>query len=251
MPVDLKRLEALASALRDRAGPAARATGQSWYRVRNLADVTEVYVYDAIGEYGVTAQDFIAELRGIRSPRIDLHLNSPGGQVFDGIAIYNALVNHPAMVTTYVDAVAASAASFIAMAGDEIIMEKNARLMIHDASGLCVGNARDMRELADLLDSLSDTIAEVYADRAGGTVEDWREAMRAETWYPAAEAVSAGLATRIAGEDKPPAQEKPQPENKAPEPPVGEPEQQEPPEQAVIGFELEEFQRMMKEAFSS
>jgi ClpP class serine protease len=114
--------------------------------------------------------------------------------VFDGLAIYNALRSHPAQVTVTVDGLAASIASVIAMAGDRVVMNRGAMMMIHDASSLSVGNAQEMRATADLLDKASDNIASIYADRAGGTPEEWRGQMRAETWYLAAEAVDVGLA---------------------------------------------------------
>lgn len=169
-----------------------------WFRISNAAaDVAEVYIYDEIGFWGVTAQDFVAQLREVTAPTIHLHLNSPGGDVFDGIAILNALRSHKARVQVTVDGLAASAASFIAMAGDEIVMARNSEMMIHDAFGLCVGNASDMRTLADRLDGVSDNIASIYTERAGGTVTTWRDAMRAETWYTAQEAVDAGLADSV------------------------------------------------------
>src|SRR5690606_38136643 len=117
--------------------------------------------------------------------------------VFDGVAIYNALRDHPADVAVRVDGLAASAASFIAQAGDKVTMNRGSQLMIHDAWGLCIGPAADMRETAALLDRVSDTIAGLYAARAGGTVEDWREAMLAESWYSAEEAVEANLADEV------------------------------------------------------
>jgi ATP-dependent protease ClpP protease subunit len=86
------------------------------------------------------------------------------------------------------------------MAGDTIAMQKPAKMMIHDASGIVLGNAADMQAMADLLDELSDTIAGIYADRAGGTAATWRDAMKAETWYSAAAAVEAGLADRVAND---------------------------------------------------
>ena len=180
-----------------------KAGRNDWYRVVNKADsdTAEVYIYDEIGYFGITANDFVKELNDITALKIDLHLSTPGGDVFDGIAIYNALKNHSAEVTTYVDSLAASAGSFIAMAGDTIIMQRTAQIMIHDAHGLAIGNAADMRELADLLDKSSDNIASIYAERAGGSVEDWRKAMQAETWYSAEEAVEAGLADKINGKD--------------------------------------------------
>ncbi|MFL5911262.1 MAG: head maturation protease, ClpP-related, partial [Gaiellaceae bacterium] len=158
-----------------------------WYRIANSlgAGPAQVHIYDEIGYWGITASDFVRELSALNVTEIDLHLNSPGGEIFDGIAICNALRSHPATVTTYVDGLAASIASVIAMAGDRIVMAPNSQLMIHDGSGLCIGNAADMRQMAELLDRQSNNIAEVYAARAGGTVEDWRALMEAETWYTA------------------------------------------------------------------
>lgn len=186
-------------------GPAAvagTAAGSPWYRIRNAVDDdrAQVYLYDFIDPWGVNAADFVAELRAVSAPTIDLHINSGGGLVFDAVAIYSALRNHAARVETFVDGLAASAASFVAMAGDTITIEKPAKMMIHDASALVWGNAQDMADAAELLDELSDTIAAIYADRAGGTVGKWRDAMKATTWYSAAQAVAAGLADRVAGD---------------------------------------------------
>jgi ATP-dependent protease ClpP protease subunit len=171
-----------------------------WFRIENNAvtSTATVHIYDEIGYWGITAQDFVAELGRVNAVNIDLHISSPGGEIFDGIAIYNCLRGHAAKVTTYVDSLAASIASVIAMAGDEIVMAPHSQLMIHDGSGLSIGNAADMREMAELLDRQSDNIAAVYADRAGGTAEEWRGRMRAETWFTAEEAVDAGLADRVA-----------------------------------------------------
>lgn len=127
-----------------------------------------------------------------------MHINSPGGNVFDGLAILNVLRAHKGGVTTIVDGLAASAASFIAQAGSTRIMARNSQMMIHDAMTLCAGNATDMRETADLLDKASDNLADVYASRSGrGTVADWRAEMRKEVWYSAEEAVAAGLADEV------------------------------------------------------
>jgi ATP-dependent protease ClpP protease subunit len=178
---------------RARAGVEAR----SWYRVTNAADPdeAEVMIYDEVGGWwGTTADDLIAELKGITSPKMRVRINSPGGSVFEGIAIANALRAHPASVTVQVDAVAASIASVIAMAGDRIEMAPNSMMMIHDASGMCWGNASDMEDMAELLDLISDNIADAYAQRAGGTREEWRARMRSETWYLPEDAVENGLA---------------------------------------------------------
>jgi ATP-dependent protease ClpP protease subunit len=178
---------------RQRLGVEAR----SWYRISNAADPdeAEVMIYDEVGGWwGTTADDLIAELKGVTSPRMRVRINSPGGSVFEGIAIANALRAHPASVTVQVDALAASIASVIAMAGDRIEMAPNSMLMIHDASGMCWGNAQDMDEMSELLDLISDNIADAYASRAGGTREQWRDRMRAETWYLPEDAVDTGLA---------------------------------------------------------
>jgi len=179
------------------ARPVARQ-GQSWYRISGKAsEVAEIYIYDEISWWGITAQTFVDELREITAPQIDLHLNSPGGDVFDAHAIYQALVDHKAQVTTLIDGLAASAASVIAMAGERIVMGRAAMLMIHDAWGLAIGNAADMRDMAARLDKISDVIASVYAERAGGPLEFWRAAMVEESWYDADEAVQAGLADEV------------------------------------------------------
>ncbi|MEV7140759.1 head maturation protease, ClpP-related [Streptomyces tauricus] len=170
---------------------------QSWYSIRNAADPdeAELMLYDEIGGwFGSTADEFIADLRDVTSPNLRVRVNSPGGSVFEGIAIANALRSHPANVTVQVDGIAASIASVIAMAGNRIEMSPNTMLMIHDASGLCMGNAADMAEMQELLDLISDNIADAYSSRAGGTREEWRERMRAETWYLPEDAVRAGLA---------------------------------------------------------
>ncbi|RKN61868.1 Clp protease ClpP [Streptomyces klenkii] len=187
-----------------------------WYQIRNAADdETEILLYEEIGGwFGATAEALIDELSEIKTGRITVRLNSPGGSVFEGIAIANALRAHPATVTTRVDGIAASIASVIAMAGDRLVMMPNTQLMIHDASGLCMGNASDMRELADLLDLQSDNIADVYAARAGGSRDEWRQRMTAETWYLADEAVKAGLADEVAqlprkGREEEPAEPEP------------------------------------------
>jgi ATP-dependent Clp endopeptidase proteolytic subunit ClpP len=175
---------------------------RDWFSIKNSGDSsTEVFIYDEIGYWGITAQDFVNELKAADTKNITLRLNSPGGEIFDGIAIYNALMDHPATITSIVDGVAASAASFIFMAGDTRIMNRSSTAMIHDGIGLAVGNASDMREMADQLDQASDNIASIYSERAGGSVSSWREKMKAETWYTADEAVKAGLAHKVNGQD--------------------------------------------------
>lgn len=176
-----------------------------WYSIgglRNLATggrEVDVFIYDEIGYFGITAQQFATEIAGLQVDTINLRLNSPGGEVFDGIAIYNVLREHRATVNVTVDGLAASIASVIAMAGDTVTMGRGSQMMIHEAHGLAIGNATVMRELADQLDRASDNIASFYAARTGGDMATWRAAMAAETWYSDTEAVAAGLADKVAG----------------------------------------------------
>ncbi|GAA3781241.1 head maturation protease, ClpP-related [Micromonospora maritima] len=188
---------------RMRARPAAK-TGD-WFRIEAKADsrAAEVAIYDDIGWEGTTARQFAHDVRALDVDEITLRLNSKGGDAWDGVAIYNALKDHPAQVTVVVDGVAASAASVIAQAGDRIVMNRGSQMMIHDASGLALGDAADMREMADVLDKVSDSLAGIYAARAGGTVAQWRATMRGTQWYTAEEAVDAGLADELAGAARP------------------------------------------------
>lgn len=171
---------------------------RQWYKISNSAGGPVVVdIYDEIGYWGVMAAEFQRELSAITATEITVNLNSPGGEIFEGIAIYNALRTHPANITVRVSSLAASIASVIAQAGDRIIMQTGSQMMIHEGSGLCMGDAADMRQMAELLDRQSDNIASIYAERAGGTTEEWRERMQAETWFNAEEAVAAGLANEV------------------------------------------------------
>lgn len=167
------------------------------------ATTATIRLYDPIdswGEFwGLSAKEFATVLDGLPDSvtEIRLLINSPGGEVTEGIAILNLLRNHPARTVAVVEGLAASSASFIAAGCDQLHMNANAELMVHDAWGLCVGNASDMRETAERLDHLSDNIASVYAAKAGGTVAEWREVMARDTWYSAADAVTARLADSV------------------------------------------------------
>lgn len=168
------------------------------------ADGTAVLrLYDPIDSWGdwwgTSAKEFASALDALPAgtPRIELHINSPGGEVFEAITILNMLRQHPAQVTAVVDGLAASAASFLAAGADELVMGRNSTLMIHDAWGIAIGPAADMRSMADLLDQISDNVAGIYAAKAGSPVEQWRAAMLAETWYSPQQALDAGLADSI------------------------------------------------------
>jgi ATP-dependent Clp endopeptidase proteolytic subunit ClpP len=174
---------------------------REWYRIEAKDKRATVHVYDSIGYWGTTAGDFAREVRALDVDTIDLRLNSPGGSVFDGVAIHNTLLDHPARVEVTVDGVAASIASVIAMAGDSVTMGRGTRMMIHNPSGGVIGQAKDMRDMADILDELAKDMAGFYAGRAGGSVDQWLASMDVETWYSAQEAVDAGLADAVLGTD--------------------------------------------------
>jgi len=179
-----------------------KASDADWFRIvhaKGKAEATKVYIYDEIGFWGTSAKDFAAQLNEIDSNEIELHLNSPGGSVFDGLAIMAAIKNHKAHVKAIVDGLAASAASFILQAADERFTTRNAQIMIHDAKAYAGGNAEQMRKAAELLDRVSDNIADIYAVRSGqGTVDSWRAIMRAgDEWYSGNEALDAGLVDAV------------------------------------------------------
>ena len=172
---------------------------KSWYTIRARASGTEVLIYDEIGAYGVTAKGFLAELGALPDDAaIVLRLNSPGGSVFDAVAIYNALKRHAGEITVWIDGIAASAASYIAMAGDTIIMPENAFLMIHDPSGLVMGTAEDMRSTAEALDKVKGSLIQGYAAKSGKADEEIATLMAAETWLDAKDALDFGFIDRIA-----------------------------------------------------
>ena len=177
---------------------------RQWFRIQAQADTSDevdVYVYGVIGGWwgGVDAAEFVQQLRGIEAKQVNVHINSVGGNVFDGLAIFQALRNHPARIITYVDALAASAASVIAMAGDRRLVAPYASLMVHKAWALCIGDDDEMHKCGDELARISRNLAKVYSTRAttDTDVDAWLEIMTAETWYSGQEAIDSGLADRF------------------------------------------------------
>ena len=171
---------------------------KSWFTARAKNGVAELSIYDEIGAYGVPAKAFIDEMKALGDVAdLTLRLNSPGGSVFDGIAIYNALKRHPAKITITVDGLAASIASVILCAGDDVVMPRNAMIMVHDPSAVVMGNAGDMRSMAEALDKMRDGLASAYQDKTGRTPSEIIHWMAEETWFDAAEALDAGFADRL------------------------------------------------------
>lgn len=169
-------------------------------------DEVEVFLYDAIvdddleAEYwgGVSPQAFVKALREVTASTIRLRINSPGGSVFAARAIEQALREHSARVVVHIDGLAASAATFLAMAGDEVVIGKGAMFMIHKAWTYAWGNSRDLSEAAALLEKIDGTLVATYAERTGQTPEQIGDWMSAETWFTAQEAVEHGFADRVA-----------------------------------------------------
>jgi ATP-dependent Clp protease, protease subunit len=169
-----------------------------WYEFRALVKGAEIVIYDEIGAFGIPAKAFLDELKALgRIAELTVRINSPGGSVFDGVAIYNALKRHDAAITVWIDGIAASIASMIAMAGDEIVMPENAMLVLHDPSGLVAGTASDMRAMAEALDRMKAGMVAAYRDKSGRDGTEIEALMGDETWLSAQEALELGLADRI------------------------------------------------------
>lgn len=170
-------------------------------------DTTEVMIYDEIGYWGITAKEFAGALAAISTPKIMLRINSPGGDVFDGIAMHAAIKAHPASVVAKIEGLAASAASFIALAADSVEMDVNAFFMIHNAWGLAIGNKADMTDMANVLGKIDGQIAAIYAAKTGKSAPDCAALMDGDTdgtWFTAAEAKAAGFVDAIVnGKDDP------------------------------------------------
>lgn len=179
----------------------ARAQGTRFEAVKAEAKPTVVELYDEIGFWGVSAKDFRDQIRNIDGD-FTLRVNSPGGDVFDGIAMFNDILAHKGKVKVEVVGVAASIASVIAMAGDEITIASNAFFMIHNAWTIAWGNRHDMRDAADVLEQIDEAIARTYVGRAKSGIRAVREMMDDETWLSASDAVDKGFADKLITIDK-------------------------------------------------
>ncbi len=176
----------------------------SWFSIKAQSNNNAVIkLYDEIGGWGVTARSFAQELANLGDIKnIELRIDSPGGDVFEGITIYNLLKGLDAYVTVYIDGLAASMGSVIAMAGDKIIMPSTAFMMIHKPWGGQVGDADDLRAYADLLDKVETTLSETYMNKTGLSSEEVASLLKEETWFNGAEAVEAGFADELSKQDQ-------------------------------------------------
>lgn len=161
------------------------------------SDNTVLELYNYIGEGGITASDLRRKMDRVRTSMVTLRINSGGGDVFEGFAIYNDLRAYKKKVRVEIAGLAASAASLIAMAADEIVMEKSSFLMIHNAWVLAMGDKNDLRKAADVLDQIDAGLRDVYVARTGNTKNAITKMMDEETWFSADEAIKAGFADSI------------------------------------------------------
>ncbi len=166
---------------------------RSWYEIKAKADSAEIFLYDEIGGWGIGAKQFIDELRALDGLPITLRIHSPGGSVLDGHAIYSALKRHDGQITVAIDGLAASMASVIAMAGDRVTMAENGFIMIHNPSGMALGESDDMRKAAELLDKMRDGLVNIYVARTGMAVKKIEKMMDEETWMNSTEARGLGF----------------------------------------------------------
>ena len=167
-----------------------------WYRIEakdDGDDTAEIIIYDVIGYPYNDAFDLVRALGNIKAKNITVRINSPGGDVFDGVAIFNALKDHEARVTTKIEGLAASMASIVALAGDEVQAHKNAMYMIHDPWVLAAGNQYDLREIADILQKIGVNMLDIYYDKSSIGKRELKAMMKEETWFTAAEAKDRGL----------------------------------------------------------
>jgi ATP-dependent protease ClpP protease subunit len=169
-----------------------------WYAIQQTADgEAEITLFDEIGFGGTSAKAFISDLKKLSDQRVHLRINSVGGSVVEGTAIYNALRRHKGGLTVHVEALAASMASVVAMAGDEVAIADNALLMIHNPWSMSMGDADDLRKEADVLDKLKSTLVNAYKRKTGMDADEISDMMNEETWLGAEEAVALGFADYI------------------------------------------------------
>lgn len=170
-----------------------------WFEMKAKGtDTIEILIYDEIGGWGVSAKDFAMQLNNFKNIKnIELRLNSPGGSVMDGNAIFNALKRHKAQVHVSIDGMALSMGSVVAMSGDTISMAQNAMFMIHNPWGMAVGDSEEMRKTADVMDKMKATIITPYVNKTGSDAKAISELMDAETWFTSDEALEAGFIDEI------------------------------------------------------
>lgn len=171
---------------------------ENWYNINSKASkVVDVYIFDEIGMGGVNAQGFIEEIKSFKDSPMNLHINCVGGDVFDGMAIYNIIKKRTANTTVYIEGIAASMGSVIALAANKVVMAENSLFMIHNAWGGAMGEAKEMKKTAKLLDKISGEIADIYVKKTKLPYDKVKEMMDEETWLNAEEALDLGFIDSI------------------------------------------------------
>ncbi|WP_254693648.1 head maturation protease, ClpP-related [Shewanella sp. MEBiC00475] len=171
---------------------------KSWYSLKAQNGNAELMIYDEIGGWGISARQFASDLQALgKIGTLTARIHSPGGDVFEGMAIYNMIKGHPAHKVCHIDGLAASMASVIAMAFDEVIMPENAMMMVHKPWGGTLGSADDMRKYADLLDKVEGNLVGAYQQKTGLPEDELHTLLAAETWLTGREAVEKGFANTL------------------------------------------------------
>ena len=175
--------------------------GKGMFKAENNGDEATIYLYDVIVSDdfwgGVSALNFAKELAAIKTPVINLRINSPGGDVFAARAMELAIREHKSTVVSHIDGEAASAATYVAIAADKVKISEGGFFMVHKAWSIALGNADDMLQMAALLEKVDETLVATYASHTGKTADEIRQWMAAETWFTAQEALDAGFVDEI------------------------------------------------------
>ena len=172
---------------------------ENWYNIQSKTSnkVVDVYIFDEIGAFGMNAQSFIDEIKGFKNTPLNLHINCVGGDVFEGMAIYNVLKKRTAETTVYIEGIAASMGSVVALAADKVVMAENSLFMIHNAWGGAMGEAKELKKTANLLEKISNEIADIYIKKTNLPYDKVKEMMDEETWLNADEALELGFVDSI------------------------------------------------------
>ncbi len=175
---------------------------------KNELESATLNIYDNIDSYyGVNVKDIEEELKNANNKPLNIYINSNGGEVFEGFAIYNVIKRYAGAKTVYIDGLAASIASVIAMAGDKVVMGKASMLMIHNASGGCYGNAEEMKKVVEALEQINSVIKDIYIAKTGLSIEKLTELMDNETFMTPDECLEYGFCDEIT-ENEPEEKEK-------------------------------------------
>ena len=172
---------------------------KTWYDVKAAAagKPATISIFDDIGMWGITAKDFIASFRQIAENDVVLELNTPGGSVFDALAMFNAMKSSGKNITVKVMGIAASAGSYLAMVGNKIVMPENTFMMVHNPLNAIYGNAAEMREMADVLDKIGNSLTATYVARTGKSDEEVRALLANDTYMTAAECLEHGFCDEV------------------------------------------------------